>query len=75
MLRTLLELVLLLVGIALTAVVAVQQSKGEGLGSIGGGARMFFNNRRMGKEALLDRLTAILGVTLAALAILLILVE
>lgn len=73
--RVFLEIILLLVGIALTAVVAVQQSKGEGLGSIGGGARMFFSNRRMGKEALLDRLTAVLGVTLALLAIVLILIE
>ncbi|MBE3577231.1 MAG: preprotein translocase subunit SecG [Limnochordales bacterium] len=75
MLRTLLEVVLLLVGIGLTVVVAVQRSKGEGLGSIGGGARIFFNNRRMGKEALLDRLTVILGVTLAVLSILLIFVQ
>jgi preprotein translocase subunit SecG len=37
--------------------VLLQQSKGEGLGSIGGGARLFFS-RNKGLEILLNRLTA-----------------
>ncbi|NLJ79604.1 MAG: preprotein translocase subunit SecG, partial [Firmicutes bacterium] len=34
------------VSIALIVAVLLQESKGEGLGSIGGGSRMFFNRRR-----------------------------
>lgn len=65
---------LFLIGIALITVVAVQESKGEGLGSIGGGARLFTGVQRLGREALLDRLTAILGIIMGILAILLVVV-
>jgi len=41
--------------------VLLQQSKGEGLGSIGGGARMFFG-RNKGLEVLLNRLTVVFAV-------------
>lgn len=37
--------------------VLLQQSKGEGLGSIGGGAKMFFSKNK-GFDLLLSRLTA-----------------
>lgn len=46
----------LVLAVALILVVLLQQSKGEGLGSIGGGAQLFFTKSR-GLDALLNRLT------------------
>lgn len=49
------------VSIALILVVTLQSSKGEGLGSIGGGAQLFFTPQR-GWEAFLDKATTVLAV-------------
>lgn len=69
-----LSILLAIVAIATIAIVAIQPSKGEGLGSIGGGAQMFFN-RNKGVEALLDRATWWLGAAIMVLSLVLILLE
>ena len=63
-----LMIVLLLVAIAMTTVVLVQPSKGEGLGSIGGGGQRFFAKNK-GLEKMFERLTAWLGGIFILLAI------
>ena len=50
------SILMLIVAIALTVVVAIQPSKGEGLGSIGGGGQMFFAKNK-GYEQLLEKVT------------------
>ncbi|NLY55931.1 MAG: preprotein translocase subunit SecG [Firmicutes bacterium] len=50
-----------LVSLGLIVVVTVQSSKGEGLGSIGGGAQLFFNKEK-GLDAVLTKATTILAV-------------
>lgn len=63
-----------LVAIALTVVIMLQPSKGEGLGSIGGGARMFFRKAK-GWELLLERATVILSVVFMVVSVALVLVR
>lgn len=63
-----------IIAVALTAVIIVQPSKGEGLGSIGGGARMFFRKAK-GWELLLERATVILAVVFMAVSVALVLVR
>jgi protein translocase SecG subunit len=46
----------------------IQPSKGEGLGSIGGGSQMFFGKNK-GLEVLLEKVTAGLAVAFFLLAI------
>ena len=58
----------LLVSIALIAVVLLQRSKGEGLGSIGGSAQMFFDRAR-GIDRTLERATTLLAVCFMVLSI------
>ncbi|HEY8486764.1 MAG TPA: preprotein translocase subunit SecG [Limnochordales bacterium] len=72
--RTFLMVLDFLLAIALVVVVALQPSKGEGLGSIGGGAQLFFR-RAKGWELLLERATTILAVLFMALSVLLVLVS
>ena len=62
-----------ILAVALTAVIVLQPSKGEGLGSIGGGAQMFFR-RAKGWELLLERATTVLAVLFMTLSVLLVLV-
>lgn len=50
-----------LISIALIVVVTAQSSKGEGLGSIGGGAQLFFAANK-GMEAFLNKVTMWLAV-------------
>ncbi|MGQ9778968.1 MAG: preprotein translocase subunit SecG [Bacillota bacterium] len=64
----LLEILLVLVAIALIAVIIAQPSKGEGLGSIGGGGQLFFA-RNKNLERFLERLTAWLAGIFILLAI------
>lgn len=54
---TLLYIVQFIVAIALVGVILLQKSKGEGLGSIGGGAQMFFDQAK-GFDKSLQRITA-----------------
>lgn len=72
--RTFLMVLDFLLAIALVVVVALQPSKGEGLGSIGGGAQLFFR-RAKGWELLLERATTVLAVLFMALSVLLVLVS
>lgn len=60
---TLLFVIQLLSSIALIAVVMLQRSKGEGLGSIGGGAQLFFD-KATSIDRTLDRATVILAIVL-----------
>lgn len=58
---TFLMVLQLIVSVGLIAVVVMQQSKGEGLGSIGGGSKMFFD-QATGPQLLLDKATTYLAV-------------
>ena len=50
-----------IISISLIAVVLLQPSKGEGLGSIGGGGRLFFSkNKKI--EDLLSKMTSVVAV-------------
>lgn len=57
-----------LVSIGLIAVILMQRSKGEGLGSIGGGARLFFDQAR-GVDKVLENVTKYLAVAFMVLSI------
>lgn len=63
-----------IVSIMLIAVVLLQPSKGEGLGAIGGGARMFFYKEK-GWEALLSKVTTVVAVLFLVSSILLTIVK
>lgn len=63
-----LMVVQLLVSIALIAVVVMQKSKGEGLGSIGGGAQMFFD-KSTGLDRVLEKATTYLAVAFMLLSV------
>jgi len=67
---TFLMIIQFLVAIALTAVVVLQESKGEGLGSIGGGSSLFFAKRK-GMEQLLEKATTYLAVGFMVLSVIL----
>jgi len=58
----------LLVSIGLITVVLLQRSKGEGLGSIGGGAQLFFDQAR-GVDRVLEKATTYLAVAFMVLSI------
>lgn len=62
------QILLVIVAIALIAVIIAQPSKGEGLGSIGGGGQLFFA-RNKNLERFLERLTAWLAGVFILLAI------
>ena len=64
-----LQIVLLIVAIALTAIIILQPSKGEGLGAIGSGGQMFFAKNKA-LEKLLDKATMWLSIVFALLLIL-----
>lgn len=67
---TFLMIIQFVVCIALIAAVVLQESKGEGLGSIGGGGRMFFNQRK-GNEQILEMATTYLAVGFLVLSVVL----
>lgn len=59
--QTALMIIQLVLATGLIVFVTLQPSKGEGLGAIGGGARLFFSKNK-GFEKLLTRLTTIFAV-------------
>lgn len=59
-----------IVSIALIGAVLMQESKGTGLGSIGGGGRMFFNQKK-GSEQILETATTYLAVGFLILSVVL----
>lgn len=61
-------IVQLIVSIALIAVVVMQKSKGEGLGSIGGGAQMFFD-KATGLDRVLEQATTYLAIAFMLLSV------
>ena len=67
--RTILVIVQFLLSFALIAVVILQPSKGEGLGSIGGGGQLFFSKKK-GLEAFLDKATTWVAVAFMLTSIL-----
>ena len=67
---TFLMIIQFIVCIALIVAVVLQESKGEGLGSIGGGSRMFFNQRK-GSEEILATATTYLAVGFMVLSVIL----
>ncbi|NMB00390.1 MAG: preprotein translocase subunit SecG [Firmicutes bacterium] len=67
---TFLMVIQFLVCIALIVAVVLQESKGEGLGSIGGSSRMFFNQRK-GSEQILEMATTYLAVGFMVLSVVL----
>lgn len=67
--RTILGIFIMLVSIGLVVVVLLQKSKGEGLGSIGGGGQLFFNAESR-FDAFLSKVTTYLAVAFLALALL-----
>lgn len=71
---TVLLVLQMILSVALIAVVLLQRSKGEGLGSIGGGGRLFYSGRERGAEALLEKVTTYLAVAFIVLSALLALV-
>ncbi|TCL69925.1 preprotein translocase subunit SecG [Hydrogenispora ethanolica] len=66
--RLFLQILLMIVSIALTAIIILQPSKGEGLGSIGSGGQMFFSKNK-GLEKLLDKATMWLAISFGLLLI------
>jgi preprotein translocase subunit SecG len=68
-LQTILVIIQFLISIGLIAVVILQPSKGEGLGSIGGGGQLFFSKQK-GFEAFLDRATTWVAVAFLVTSIL-----
>lgn len=67
---TFLSVLLFVVSVVLIIVVAVQSSKGEGLGSLGGSATMFAVKNK-GFEATMDKLTGILAGSFLLIALIL----
>ncbi len=71
-LRTVLTVILILVSIAFTAIVLMQEGKSAGLGAISGAAVPYWGkNKGRSMEGALVRITKILGVVFMLLAIVL----
>lgn len=71
-LKTVLTIILILVCIAFTTIVLMQEGKSAGLGAIGGGAETFWDkNKARSMEGKLVLVTKILGVAFFVLAIVL----
>ena len=60
---TLLLVIQIIACIAMIVIVMMQRSKGEGLGSIGGGAQLFFD-KSTSFDRVLDKATIVIGVVL-----------
>lgn len=66
--KTALLILQFIVSLSLIVVVLLQRSKGEGLGSVGGGAQMFFDKAR-GIDRTMERATTIFAVLFMVLSI------
>jgi protein translocase SecG subunit len=67
--KLVIQIILLIVAFALTAIIILQPSKGEGLGAIGSGGQMFFSKNKA-LEKLLDKATMWLSIVFGLLLIL-----
>ena len=71
-LRVILTIILILVSIALTAIVLMQEGKSAGLGSISGAAETYWGkNKGRSMEGTLVKLTKILGIVFILLSVVL----
>ncbi len=71
-LRTILTVILILVSIAFTIVVLMQEGKSAGLGAISGAAETYWGkNKGRSMEGALVRITTVLGVVFMILAVVL----
>lgn len=71
-LRTVLTIILILVSIAFTVIVLMQEGKSAGLGAISGAAETYWGkNKGRSMEGALVKLTTVLGVVFIALSIVL----
>lgn len=71
-LRVILTVVLIIVSIAFTAIVLMQEGKSAGLGAISGAAETYWGkNKGRSMEGALVKLTKVLGVVFMLLAIIL----
>jgi preprotein translocase subunit SecG len=68
-LKLALQILLLIDAVALTVIVVMQPSKGEGLGAIGSGGQVFFAKNK-GLEKLLDKVTMWMSIVFGVLLIL-----
>lgn len=72
MVRTILTIILILVSIAFSAIVLMQEGKSAGLGSISGAAETFWSkNKGRSMEGKLVKITRILGIAFLLLAVIL----
>ncbi len=71
--ETVLMVLQLIVSLALIVAIVLQESKGEGPGSIGGGAQMFFDKPTR-LEATLEKATTTLAVLFLLLTIILLII-
>ena len=67
---TALMVIQLFISLGLIVAVVLQDSKGEGLGSIGGGAQMFFGNVK-GIDQTLEKVTKYLAVAFMVMSLVL----
>ena len=67
---TALMVIQLIISIGLIVAVVLQESKGEGLGSIGGSAQMFFGNLK-GIDRTLEQVTKYLAVAFMVMSLIL----
>lgn len=68
--KTTLMIMEIIIGILLILVVVLQEAKTAGMGSsIGGAGDTFFGGKARGKDAILSRLTVILGVVFALVSL------
>ncbi len=67
--KLVIQIILFVIAIALTAIIILQPSKGEGLGAIGSGGQMFFSKNKA-LEKLLDKATMWLAIVFGLLLIL-----
>lgn len=71
-LRVILTIILILVSIAFTAIVLMQEGKSAGLGSISGAAETYWGkNKGRSMEGTLVKLTKILGIVFILLSVVL----
>ena len=72
MLKTILSVIFVLICLALTVIVLLQEGKSQGLGAIGGMAETYWGkNKGRSMEGKLEKLTMILGILFLVLAVIL----
>lgn len=70
-LKLVLTIIFIIVAIAISILVLMQEGKQSGLGAISGGETYWSKNKGRSKEALMVKITAVLGVLFLIIALLL----